>query len=355
MKLSYLIIATCLLTACAETPRTLYLNTSQDESVTNLLVWPKTGEVPRYAYAGELTGETNFRISPGSRESRAKQFFSWIVGLNPDQTQQPVILQRPQGGTVDSLGRIYVSDVSRQALYVFDPIEGELQVWEWAETSKRFRSPVGVAVRENGEVLVADSELGRVVRLSPNGQPRGVFGNGELQRPTGLALDPDSGLVYVTDTRANEIKIYDIQGRLIDSFGNAGDDAGQLNSPTYIAVANGRVYVTDTLNARIQVFDTSGRWLQVIGERGHYIGNMTRPKGIAVSREGLIYVVESYYDYLLVFDKKGEFLMPIGGPGRKPGEFMLPAGVWLDAQGRIYVSDMLNGRISIFQFLGEDI
>ncbi len=354
MKKAPLYISICMLWACAETPKTLYLNPTQIESTLAVQVWPKVGEVPRFAYAGELTGQGNFRVSPDTRESKMKRFLSWVVGLTPGHSEQPVILQRPQGGTVDRAGRIYVSDVSRQAVFVFDPVAGELQVWEWAEESKRFRSPVGVAVRDNGEVLVADSELGRVVRLAPDGQPRGVFGNGELQRPTGLALDPDSGLLYVTDTRANEIKIYDIQGRLIDRFGNAGDEAGQLNSPTYIAVSDGRVYVTDTLNARIQVFDTAGRWLQVIGERGRYIGNLTRPKGIAVSQEGLLYVVESYYDYLLVFDRNGEFLMPIGGPGRNPGEFMLPAGVWLDAHGRVYVSDMLNGRISIFQFLGAD-
>jgi len=354
MNRTYLIISVCLLAACAETPKTLYLNPSRSDAGTPLMVWPKTGEVPRFAYAGELTGQDNFRNAPDARESRAVKVLSWIVGLTPGASEQPILLQRPQGGTVDQAGRIYVSDVSRQAVFVFDPLAGELLVWEWAEKTQRFRSPVGVAVRDNGEVLVADSELGRVVRLAPDGQPRGIFGNGELQRPTGLALDPESGRVYVADTRANEIKVYDIQGRLVERFGNAGAEAGQLNSPTYIAVSDGRVYVTDTLNARIQVFDTAGRWLRVIGERGHYIGNLTRPKGIAISRDGLLFVVESYYDTLLVYDRDGEFLMPIGGPGSAPGEFMLPAGVWLDDRGRVYVSDMLNGRIAVFQFLGAD-
>ncbi|MBW9274864.1 MAG: 6-bladed beta-propeller [Candidatus Thiodiazotropha sp. (ex. Lucinisca nassula)] len=354
MKHLFLIISFCLIQACAETPKLLYLNLSNGDAAGKLEVWPKSGEVPRYAYAGELTGQNNFRTSPDHQPSRTLKFLSWIVGLDPARAEQPVILQRPQGGNVDKQGRIYVSDVSRQAVFVFDPVEGELHVWEWAEKSKRFLSPVGLAIREDGEVLVADSELGRVVRLSPDGKPMGVFGDGDLQRPTGVALDHASGWVYVADTRANDIKIYDSQGNLIGKFGNAGDEAGQLNSPTYITVSDGRVYVTDTLNARIQVFDTQGRWLQLIGERGHYIGNLNRPKGIAVSREGLLYVAESYYDYLLVFDSNGEFLMPIGGPGSQPGEFMLPAGVWLDEHGRVYVSDMLNGRISIFQFLGAD-
>ncbi|MEW8026675.1 MAG: 6-bladed beta-propeller [Candidatus Thiodiazotropha sp.] len=350
-----MLISICLLQACAETPKTLYLNPPSDDAATHLEVWPKNGEVPRYAYAGELTGQSNFRTSPDNQPSRTVKFLSWIVGLDPAQGEQSVILRRPQGVTVDKQGRIYVSDVSRQAVFVFDPTQGELHVWEWAEKSKRFLSPVGLAIREDGEVLVADSELGRVVRLSPEGKPRGVFGNGDLQRPTGVALDRESGLIYVADTRANDIKIYDHQGKLVGKFGNAGDEAGQLNSPTYLTVSDGRVYVTDTLNARIQVFDTQGHWLQLIGERGHYIGNLNRPKGIAVSREGLLYVAESYYDYLLVFDKSGEFLMPIGGPGSQPGEFMLPAGIWLDDHGRVYVSDMLNGRISVFQFLGADI
>lgn len=343
-----------MLAACAETPKILYLDPAQRTAGTSLLVWPKEGEVPRYSYAGELTGEENFRVSPDHQRSMTVKVLSWIVGLVPGEADAPIILQRPQGGAVDQQGRIYVSDVSRQAVFVFDPKAGEIHVWEWATESKRFHSPVGVAVREDGEVLIADSELGLVIRLSPDGTPRGAFGNGELQRPTGLALNQDSGLLYVTDTRANEIKIYDKQGRLIKRFGNAGDDAGQLNSPTYIAVSNGRIYVTDTLNARIQVFDTEGQWLQEIGERGRYIGNLTRPKGIAVSSDGMIYVVESYYDYLLVFDREGQFLLPIGGSGSNPGKFMLPAGVWLDDQGRVYVSDMLNGRISVFQFLGAD-
>ncbi|MCU7804894.1 MAG: 6-bladed beta-propeller [Candidatus Thiodiazotropha sp. (ex Lucinoma borealis)] len=318
------------------------------------MVWPNAGETPRFSYAGELLGQTNFRVSPDAKESTAVQVLSWLAGLDQGQAQQPVVLQRPQGGAVDADGRIYVSDVSRQAIFVFDPVVGDLHVWEWATESNRFRSPVGIVVRPDGEVLVADSELGQIVRLAPDGRPKGVFASNELQRPTGLALDPASGLLYVADTRANEIKVFTHQGRLQLSFGNPGDGPGQLNAPTYLAVAEDRIYVTDTLNARIQVFDTAGHLQHVIGERGHYIGNLSRPKGIAVSSDGLIYVVESYYDYLLVYDRDGRFLMPIGGPGRKPGEFMLPAGVWLDERGRVYVSDMLNGRVSIFQFLGAD-
>ena len=68
---------------------------------------------------------------------------------------------------------------------------------------------------------------------------------------------------------------------------------------------------------------------------------------------GHIYVVESYYDHLLVFSDGGELLLAIGGSGSGIGEFYLPAGVWTDHRNRIYVADAFNGRIMIFQLLGE--
>jgi DNA-binding beta-propeller fold protein YncE len=55
-----------------------------------------------------------------------------------------------------------------------------------------------------------------------------------------------------------------------------------------------------------------------------------------------------------VFQGDGQLLMTIGGTGQRPGEFFLPTGVWTDARNRIYVADMFNGRVSIFQFLGEE-
>ena len=65
--------------------------------------------------------------------------------------------------------------------------------------------------------------------------------------------------------------------------------------------------------------------------------------------------VESYYDHLLVFDRDGRFLLPIGGAGHGPGQFFLPSGVWAGRGGRVYVADMFNGRVSVFQFLGETL
>ncbi|MBW2724179.1 MAG: 6-bladed beta-propeller [Deltaproteobacteria bacterium] len=312
------------------------------------LVWPRPPEAPRYRYVGELTGERNFSDAPGSEPNRTMKVVGWLLGLHR-QASKPVVLQRPQGGAVGADGRVYVSDVSRAAVFVFDPSAGELLVWEMATETQRFTAPIGIALGGDGNILVTDAELGIVTRISSSGQPVGVFGGDILQRPTGIARDPERGRIYVADTRANDIKVFDDEGALIDLVGHQGEDPGALNAPIYLAVKEGKLYVTDTLNSRVQVFDEDGNLIRHFGERGLYIGNFARPKGITVGPDGIIYVVESLHDYLLAFDPQGHLLLAIGGTGREPGHFYLPAGTWTDPRGRIYVSDMLNGRVSIFE------
>lgn len=316
--------------------------------------WPREPDIPRFAYAGQLVGEANYVADDGEEQSRGRQVLAWLVGL-VERVPDPVVLQRPQGGAVDAAGRVYVTDVSRQAVFVFEEGAQNVSVWELAAPNRRFVAPVGIASCGDDGVYVSDAELGFIAHLGADGNPRRSLGEGVLTRPTGLVCDREHGELYVADTRADEVKVLDLEGNVRRSYGRAGADSGGLNAPTYLALANGRLYVTDTLNARVQVFDRDGRIVDSIGKRGLYVGDFTRPKGIAVDRLGHIYVVESYYDHLLVFDEDGEFLMAIGGTGQRPGQFYLPAGVWTDSRDQVFVADMFNGRVSIFQYLeGEE-
>ncbi len=340
------------LSGCASdgAPRVLHFGMS-DAPEGKRILWPADTEVPRYLYAGQLVGEGNFRKTDAAREGIGG-FLRWIAGIVVgDQT--PVVLQRPQSGTVDESGRIYVTDTSRQAVFVFDQTAGELLVWDKAEGLASFVAPVAVALGPAGQVLVSDAELGIVARLDRKGNPQRSFGKGVLKRPTGVAYDAKRGLIYVADTRAHDIKVFDSEGRLVKTIGRPGEGDSEFNAPTHLAFAHDELYVIDTFNNRVQVFSDGGEKLRLkFGTRGLYIGNLVRPKGVAVDSEGNIYVVESYYDRLLVFDKYGNFLMPIGGTGPETGRFYLPAGVWTDSGNRVFVADMFNGRVVLFQFLG---
>ncbi len=337
-----------LVTGCAETPKVFRLtNTSQETPK----VWPAAPEKPRYGYVGELTGENNFRAENLEARSTAVKLFDWLVGLgagNPD----PVVLRRPQCGAVDDQGSVFVTDIGRAAVYVFDKPAGQLEIWDRARTDTRFVAPIGIALGAQGEILVADAELHSVFRLDRKGNPLGEFGRDVLKRPTGLARDALRGRVYVADTHAHDIKVFGDDGKLLEVLGRRGENNGEFNSPTHLAFAFDKLYVTDTLNSRIQVLDVHGKMVTKFGQRGLYVGNLVRPKGVAVDSESNIYVIESLYDNLLVFDKQGRTLLALGGTGKETGEFYLPSGVWSDSHDQIYIADMFNGRVTVLQFLG---
>ena len=341
-----------LLSACAQTPTEMRYfpdNTRSEEG----RVWPTLPDVPRYSFAGQLVGEQNFGASEQSQPGAFTSMMHWVVGLGAGPEQDPRVLLRPQSGMVDKQGRILVTDVGRGAIFVFDVQQGKLFIWNQADAGDTFSSPIGITAGANDEILVADADLQRIVRLSQDGRPLGSMGAGQLQRPTGLVRDPSGEQIFVADTRGHHIAVFNDAGQLIHKFGQQGTDPGEFNAPTYLSLTQNKLYITDTLNSRVQITTTEGNPLKSIGKRGLYVGNLTRPKGVAVDFDGNVYIVESYYDHLLIFNPEGEFLLAIGGTGAGVGNFYLPAGTWSDEQGRIYVADMYNGRVIIFQYLGS--
>lgn len=340
---------TLLMAGCADNH--LVMNLADTSQNAPPIVWPAPPDEPRYRYVGELTGEDNFRPDNWANRNNATKLFDWLVGLTRFNSQ-PVTLQRPQSGMVDEEGRIYVTDIGRGAVFVFDKPAGKLEVWEKARGDERFVAPIGITQGARDEILVADSELKSVFRLDKKGNVLGEFGHDILERPTGLARDAKRGRIFVADTHAHDIKVFNDDDQLINVIGERGEGDGEFNFPTHLAFVADKLYVTDTLNSRIQIFDSDGNFIAKFGKLGLNVGNLVRPKGVAVDSESNIYVIESLYDNLLVFDKKGRTLLALGGSGKEIGEFYLPSGVWIDNHDQVYIADMFNGRITVLQFLG---
>jgi len=345
-----IVVTLCLLAtlvACAETKTFL-----RYEATGERMIWPQLPEPARYRYVGQFTGEDNiFREEGGNFE----KILRWLVGLANSEPDR-LVLQRPQSGVADDArGRVYVTDVGRRGVFVFDEPKGQILFWDDAGETRRFLTPSGIALGANGQLLVADADVGEVIRLGPNGEPLGSFGEGILKRPTGIARDPQTGRIYVSDTHAHNIKVFDDNGKLREVIGQRGEGVGEFNFPTFLTFAGNKLYVTDTLNSRIQVLDASGKYIFKFGRRGLNVGDLPRPKGVSVDRAGRVYVVESYYDHLLVYSQDGQLLLPIGGTGSEVGEFYLPSGVWTDTRGRVYVADMFNGRVVIMEYVGGSL
>lgn len=311
-------------------------------------VWPELPEMPRYRLIGELYGETNFHV-----EKQERSFLQKIIGFFVGESL-PNILHRPQSGYTDEQGRVFVTDISRQAVLVFDIPNNKFSVIDTLAEGKSFVSPVAVSAAPQGDIYVSDSERAVVARLHSDGTPVSLLGRGVLKRPTGIAYDPVGKQLFVADTHDHDIKVFDERGNFVETIGQRGEAVGEFNFPTHLSFRHGKLYITDAMNARIQTLDANGHFVSTFGKRGLFIGNIPHPKGVAVDGDGNIYVSESYYDTLLVYNPEGKLLLPIGGKPDTLGNFFLPAGVWTDNNNRVYLADMFNGRVVVLQYLGGD-
>jgi len=181
-----------------------------------------------------------------------------------------------------------------------------------------------------------------------------------MNKPTGVAVDPNGKIVYVTDTGNNRIQKFDSNGTFISSWGSAGSANSLFKAPTGVAVdPNGKiVYVTDTGNNRIQKFDSNGNFLAKWGSLGNSDGQFKSPTDIAVSGNEII-VVDSKNARIQKFDSNGNFLDKWGSSGSGNGEFRDPFGISTSFDGVVYVTDRKNNNIQSFSsnsnVLGSDV
>jgi len=334
-----------LLAGCAQTQYRFQYHGAQDQRV-----WPPEPDVARYRFVGFIYGESNLKKVEGSTGFFRKGV-NWLGELIFGE-EVPRHLHRPQSGVMDDKQqKLYITDVGKKSIYVFDLKSGKVDIWEGIDSDRNFYAPIALCLMGDEQLFVTDSERGLVLRFDLEGNFLDQHGENVFSRPTGIACDSVANRLYVADSVKHNIVIFDRQGNVLNTFGGKGEGKGKLNSPTHLSFNDGKLFVSDTLNARVQVFDADGNWLNSFGERGMYVGNLPRPKGVAVDSHGHIYVVESFYDHLIVYDSKGQGLLPIGGNGNQPGQFYLPAGVWVDANDRVYVADMFNSRIAVFQYM----
>lgn len=255
---------------------------------------------------------------------------------------------RPYSIAVDDR-MIAVADPGLSALHVFDVGRGTYR-YATRFGDIRFNSPVGVALAED-HVFLADSARNAVFIMDRGLEP--VVSIPGLNRPTSLAWDASSGRLFVAETHAHRLQVYDAEGNHLATIGGRGVSDRLFNFPTHLAVAEGLLLVNDTMNFKVKLFNIDGSFVSMFGRQGDEAGFLAHPKGLAVDSEGHIYVAEAVAGSIQIFDRDGRFLMEFGGPGLGAGAFAMPAGLAM-SQDRLYVCDSRNGRVQVFQYLRDE-
>ena len=216
-----------------------------------------------------------------------------------------------------------------------------------------FTSLVGVCALPGGELLFTDSRLSKIYSMSADKRKLRVLNDTlKLQQPTGIAYSAINNEIWVVETNAHRIAILNMQGELIRTIGERGEDTGKFNFPTSICIDKaGDAYVVDAMNFRVQIFNKNGAFITKFGESGDVCGFFARPKGIAVDAFGNIYIVDGLFHMVQIFDRSGNFLYKFGKQGRDKEDFWMPNGISIDEKNYIYVADTYNSRIQIFKLI----
>ena len=205
--------------------------------------------------------------------------------------------QSPRGITFDNTNNIYIADYKNDRVQKFST-DGKflLQLNSYALSlslaSKFYKmsSPTGVTTYDNKVYVTERAIKGYVSVFLSTGHFHSTIGSKELSDPYDVAVRTD-GQLLVADCAKNCIFAYTPEGIYLRKFSTGGTGKGQLNSPFSLTTdVNLFIFVADTWNHRVAIFDKDGNHVHSFGSEGCAEHQMKRPHAIALSPDGKIYL-----------------------------------------------------------------
>lgn len=123
---------------------------------------------------------------------------------------QPGQMNNPESAKANSEGRIYVADLKNDRIQVFDKDGKFLFLFGSSGSAPgQLAAPAGIAFDKDGNVYVTEIGNDRVSVFDKAGGFITSFGSGAVfENLHGIAVDPETGLVYVANTGFNRIDVY---------------------------------------------------------------------------------------------------------------------------------------------------
>ena len=210
---------------------------------------------------------------------------------------------------------------------------------------KDLKGPYGIAFNSRGEKIVNERDGDQVSVFDVGGRRVQTFGSRgdrpeEMKYPAGIAVDTDN--IYVSSE--HKLQKFTSGGELIKCIGRRGSKEGEFDDPRGVTIHSNQVYVCDRGNHHIHVFDLDLNFIGSIGSRGNGRGEFDRPYNVAFDTTGNMYVVEFGNDRVQVMDSSGQFIRMFGQEGQ--GKLNGPTALHI-ADEYVYVSDCSNHRIAI--------
>jgi uncharacterized protein (TIGR03437 family) len=208
--------------------------------------------------------------------------------------------------------------------------------------SARMNRPLGLVRDPAGNLYIADSANGRIRRLTTDGVIH-TFLSG-LTTPSGLAFDGNTGNLYIADAGTHAVLVSATDGSLTVLAGGHGEgfagDGGpaisaKLNAPSAVAFNSSRgvLYVSDTGNNCVRMITPDGRI--------ETLAMLDSPAGLAIGPTGELYAAESGGGRVVRIESSG-----IVDSISTAGVWLNPQGLAFDPSGVLYVTDTGGERIT---------
>ena len=268
----------------------------------------------------------------------------------------PQLLMR-MAMSMDGSGDVYVADPRLGSIFFYD--QGILP---YAEL-KGLNKPLGLAVDFNGYLLVGNDGRDNVeVYDLTTGEMVTQFGQDRMIMPNSVTVGPD-GNIFVTDSRAHRIWMYDANYQYIRHFGSPGTWDDELFFPVDTEVIERyvdglrvkEVFVADQGNERIQIFGMDGSILRHIYPGDCSMGFCEPPRlaclqALDSDALGRLHALDNFEAVVSILDPAtGTYLGEYGEYGETPGSLWVPYGLVISDTGEAWVTSGINDRIEIYQ------
>lgn len=245
---------------------------------------------------------------------------AWVAGVGTiglkNGSSKTASFNYPEGVAVDEFGTIYVADSDNHTIRLIEPT-GEVSTLAGCGRGgyrdgfgdhAAFTTPRNVALDREGKLLVADTFCvrrvtadGEVSTLTKRSNWSDSDKSARLGFLGGIAI-AENGDIILTDTSLNavlilerDLRLYCLAGGKGAGFSDGRGAIAKFDKPRGLAIdRSGRIFIADSNNNAVRVLLPNGQVDTLRGEDLGIENGFYHPAGIAIGREGYLYVSDPF-------------------------------------------------------------